>query len=80
MKRIIVILGLIASTGSIFFLPSKSLAENGRSNQRCYSMAAVMAIRAAILGNNSSEPNYTATDEDGNPENVETGDTKTTSE
>ena len=76
MKRIIVILGLIASTGSILFLPSKSLAENGRSNQK----VAVMAIRTAILGSNTTKPNYTATDEDGNPEKVETGDSQTTSE
>ncbi len=76
MKRIIVILGLVASTGSIFFLPNKSLAENGGSNQK----VAVMAIRAAILGNSTSQANYTATDEDGNPENVQTGDTKTTSD
>jgi len=76
MKRIIVILGLIASTGSILFLPNKSLAENGGSNQK----VAAMALRSAMLGNNTSESNYTATDEDGNPENVETGDSKTTSE
>jgi hypothetical protein len=76
MKRIIVILGLIASTGSIFFLPNKSLAENGGSNQK----VAAMAIRTAMLGNNTSEPNYTATDEDGNQDDVDTGDAKTTSD
>jgi hypothetical protein len=74
MKRIIVILGLIASTGSILFLPNKSLAENGRSN----ATVASMALSSAILAN--TEANYEARDEDGNPETVQTGDTKTTSD
>ena len=76
MKRIIVILGLIASTGSIFFLPNKSLAENGGSNQK----VAHLAIGAAMLGNNTTEANYEATDEDGKPESVDTTDAKTTSD
>lgn len=76
MKRTILALGLIASTGSIFFLPNKTMAESGPSNGK----ETAMAIRLGISGNNTGQANYTATDEDGNPENVETGETQTTSE
>ena len=76
MKRIIVILGLIASTGSILFLPNKSLAENRGSHQK----VGVAAIRSAILENNTTEANYKGTNEDGAEESVDTTDAKTTSD
>jgi hypothetical protein len=76
MKRTIVVLGLIASTGSIFFLPNKTMAESGPSNQN----RITMAIRQAIFAENQAQGNYTATDEDGNQENVTTGESQTTSE
>lgn len=76
MKRTIVALGLIASTGSIFFLPNKTMAESGPSDRN----ETAMAIRHSFSANNTGQANYTATDEDGNPENVETGETQTTSE
>ncbi len=76
MKRTIVALGLIASTGSIFFLPNKTMAESGPSERKLTSMA----IGHSISGHHTGQANYTATDEDGNPENVETGETQTTSE
>jgi len=76
MKRTIVVLGLIASTGSIFFLPNKTMAESVPSNQK----GTAMAIRYGISANNTGQANYTATDENGNQENVETGETQTTSE
>jgi hypothetical protein len=76
MKRTIVVLGLIASTGSIFFLPNKTMAESGPSNQN----RLTMAIRQAIVAENQAQGNYTATDEEGNQENVKTGESQTTSE
>lgn len=76
MKRTILVLGLIASTGSIFFLPNKTMAESGPSNHN----RMVMAIRQAISAENETKAKYTGTDEDGNQENVQTGDSQTTSE
>ncbi|NEP43026.1 MAG: hypothetical protein F6K35_28910 [Okeania sp. SIO2H7] len=70
MKQTIVVLGLIASTGSLFLLPNKTLAETvTRSRQT----ETTMAFPKAIAVNNTKEANYTGTNEDNEQEEIETG-------
>ena len=70
MKQTIVVLGLIASTGSLFFLPSKTLAEIATRSGQSETAMAVAKVRSA---NSVLEADYTGTNEDGEEEEIETG-------
>jgi hypothetical protein len=66
MKRIILVLGVMASTGFTFAYPSSASASASRPSLSSMSPAS------------QSRVNYTGKDEDGNTEKVETGKKKGT--
>ena len=70
MKQTIVVLGLIASTGSLFLLPGKTLAE---MVTRSHQSETAMTVEEVISANKTQEADYTGTNEDGEEEEIDTG-------
>lgn len=74
MKKTILIAGVIASAVSVFVQLPKALAESGSSKNAIFAEA----IAETLPEENWTKVNYTGTDEDGNREDVETGNGPTT--